>query len=103
MISLCVRNMASASPLPVPPRPANACLLASDRLQRNVLTPQQQAPAIREECEQNECKEPAKHFKHCADKVRLRALTICVLLTGQIEAGQGWHGEDCVEEVRRHA
>jgi hypothetical protein len=30
----------------------------------------QQAPAIRDDCEQNECKEPAKHFKHCAEKVR---------------------------------
>ncbi|WOO83473.1 Cytochrome b-c1 complex subunit 6 [Vanrija pseudolonga] len=46
--------------------------------------PEDQAPAIREDCEQNECKEPAKHFKHCADKV---------------EAGKGWHGEDCVEEL----
>jgi ubiquinol-cytochrome c reductase subunit 6 len=28
--------------------------------------------------------QPAKHFQHCADKV---------------EAGKGWHGEDCVEEL----
>lgn len=46
--------------------------------------PPQIAPAIREECEKNECSEPAKHFKHCAEKV---------------EAGKGWHGEDCVEEL----
>jgi hypothetical protein len=42
------------------------------------------APAIRADCEQNECSEPAKHFKHCSEK---------------IEAGKGWHGEDCVEEL----
>ncbi|KAK1922471.1 ubiquinol-cytochrome C reductase hinge domain-containing protein [Papiliotrema laurentii] len=46
--------------------------------------PEDIAPAIREECEKNECSEPAKHFKHCAEKV---------------EAGKGWHGEDCVEEL----
>ncbi|KLT39736.1 Non-heme 11 kDa protein of cytochrome bc1 complex [Cutaneotrichosporon oleaginosum] len=43
-----------------------------------------QAPAIREDCEANECQDAAKHFKHCADK---------------IEAGKGWEGEDCVEEL----
>ncbi|KAL1406052.1 Cytochrome b-c1 complex subunit 6, mitochondrial [Vanrija albida] len=46
--------------------------------------PEDQAPAVREDCEANECKDAAKHFKHCADK---------------IEAGKGWHGEDCVEEL----
>lgn len=29
----------------------------------------QQAPEIREDCEKNECKEPAKHFQHCSEKV----------------------------------
>lgn len=44
----------------------------------------QPAPAIRADCEASECAEPAKHFKHCSEKV---------------EAGKGWHGEDCVEEL----
>lgn len=46
--------------------------------------PEDPAPAIRQECEEGECKAPAKHFKHCSEKV---------------EAGEGWHGEDCVEEL----
>lgn len=51
----------------------------------------QQAPAIREDCEQNECKEPAKHFKHCADKVRGADILRpnCSELTN---AGRGWQG-----------
>jgi len=54
------------------------------RLSTQSLFAPQPAPAIRAECEEKECAEPAKHFKHCAEKV---------------EAGKGWHGEDCVEEL----
>ncbi|KAI9636678.1 ubiquinol-cytochrome C reductase hinge protein-domain-containing protein [Dioszegia hungarica] len=46
--------------------------------------PEDIAPAIRQECEETQCVEPAKHFKHCSDKV---------------EGGKGWEGEDCVEEL----
>lgn len=42
------------------------------------------APAIRQECEETQCAAPAKHFKHCSEKV---------------EGGKGWEGEDCVEEL----
>ncbi|EKD03950.1 ribosomal large subunit assembly and maintenance-related protein [Trichosporon asahii var. asahii CBS 8904] len=42
------------------------------------------APPIREKCEQTECQAAAKHFQACQQKV---------------EAGQGWEGEDCVEEM----
>ncbi len=42
-------------------------------------------PAIRDECrESSKCKESAKHFSHCTSKV---------------EAGEGFKGEDCVEEL----
>ncbi|KAF9030361.1 Non-heme 11 kDa protein of cytochrome bc1 complex [Hymenopellis radicata] len=42
-------------------------------------------PVIRDECrESSKCKESAKHFSHCTSKV---------------EAGQGFKGEDCVEEL----
>jgi hypothetical protein len=44
----------------------------------------QPAPAIRQECQETQCVKPAQHFKHCSEKV---------------EAGKGWHGEDCVEEL----
>jgi hypothetical protein len=47
-------------------------------------TNQQVSPGIREACQAAECREPASHFKHCSEKV---------------EAGQGWQGEDCVEEL----
>ncbi|ORY26232.1 ubiquinol-cytochrome C reductase hinge domain-containing protein [Naematelia encephala] len=46
--------------------------------------PEDIAPGIREECESTECTGPSKHFKHCAEK---------------IEKGEGWKGEDCVEEL----
>ncbi|WVW79216.1 hypothetical protein I302_101182 [Kwoniella bestiolae CBS 10118] len=45
--------------------------------------PEDPAPAIREECEQKQCAEHVHHFKHCQEKV---------------EAGNGYPGEDCVEE-----
>nr|XP_018259063.1 ubiquinol-cytochrome c reductase subunit 6 [Kwoniella dejecticola CBS 10117]OBR81221.1 ubiquinol-cytochrome c reductase subunit 6 [Kwoniella dejecticola CBS 10117] len=45
--------------------------------------PEDPAPAIREECEQKTCAEHVHHFKHCQEKV---------------EAGNGFPGEDCVEE-----
>jgi hypothetical protein len=62
----------------------------------------QQAPEIREDCEKNECKEPAKHFQHCSEKVwhHLASSMTNTNVTKQVEAGKGWHGEDCVEEVR---
>jgi len=42
-------------------------------------------PAIREECEQSKaCSGAAEHFKHCQEKV---------------QNGQGFKGEDCVEEL----
>ncbi|EIW66874.1 ubiquinol-cytochrome c reductase subunit 6 [Tremella mesenterica] len=46
--------------------------------------PEDPAPAIRADCQDSECAAPAKHFMHCQEKV---------------EAGKGWHGEDCVEEL----
>ncbi|EAL20313.1 hypothetical protein CNBF1240 [Cryptococcus deneoformans B-3501A] len=45
--------------------------------------PEDIAPAIREECEKNACAEHVHHFAHCQEKV---------------EAGEGFPGEDCVEE-----
>ncbi|KAI5453015.1 ubiquinol--cytochrome-c reductase subunit 6 [Naganishia albida] len=47
--------------------------------------PEDIAPQIREECKNSkECAPAAHHFQACADKV---------------EAGKGWQGEDCVEEL----
>ncbi|WWC91334.1 uncharacterized protein L201_006277 [Kwoniella dendrophila CBS 6074] len=45
--------------------------------------PEDVAPAIREECEKGQCAEHVHHFAHCQEKV---------------EAGNGFPGEDCVEE-----
>ncbi|ODN74717.1 hypothetical protein, variant [Cryptococcus amylolentus CBS 6039] len=45
--------------------------------------PEDIAPAIREECAEKQCGEHVHHFKHCTEKV---------------EAGEGFPGEDCVEE-----
>ena len=42
------------------------------------------APAIREDCQNGECAKLAAHFQACQDKV---------------EAGKGWQGEDCVDEM----
>jgi hypothetical protein len=42
----------------------------TNRFTTGKLTPPQQAPEIREDCEKNECKADAKHFQHCVDKVR---------------------------------
>jgi len=58
--------------------------VAKVRSDLNLELTNQPAPAIRADCEQNECLEPAKHFKHCSEK---------------IEGGKGWQGEDCVEEL----
>ena len=44
----------------------------------------QLAPGIREDCQNGECAKFASHFQHCQEKV---------------EAGKGWHGEDCVDEM----
>ncbi|KZP33102.1 hypothetical protein FIBSPDRAFT_1036252 [Athelia psychrophila] len=45
-------------------------------------------PAIREECEQSKaCSGAAKHFQHCQEKV---------------QGGEGFKGEDCVEELMMH-
>ena len=42
-------------------------------------------PAIEEECKQSaKCAAATKHFAHCEEK---------------INAGQGYHGETCVEEL----
>ncbi|ORX39041.1 ubiquinol-cytochrome C reductase hinge domain-containing protein [Kockovaella imperatae] len=46
--------------------------------------PEDIAPAIREGCEANECAKYAHHFQACQEKV---------------EAGKGWQGEDCVDEM----
>ncbi|GBE86829.1 Non-heme 11 kDa protein of cytochrome bc1 complex [Sparassis crispa] len=46
--------------------------------------PEDILPALREECEQSaKCAEATKHFQHCEEKVN---------------AGEGYKGEDCVEE-----
>ncbi|KAJ3522879.1 hypothetical protein NMY22_g11694 [Coprinellus aureogranulatus] len=42
-------------------------------------------PVIREECKEKKCAQLAKHFEHCQEKV---------------QSGQGFKGEDCVEELR---
>lgn len=47
--------------------------------------PEDLHPVIREECkESSKCAALAKHFEHCQEKV---------------QAGQGFKGEDCVEEL----
>ncbi|KAI0673244.1 hypothetical protein C8Q78DRAFT_711153 [Trametes maxima] len=46
--------------------------------------PEDILPALQEECEQSaKCAPFAKHFQHCEEKVN---------------AGEGFKGEDCVEE-----
>jgi len=47
--------------------------------------PEDLHPALREECaESAKCVQLTKHFQHCQEKV---------------EAGEGFKGEDCVEEM----
>ncbi|KAG7095471.1 hypothetical protein E1B28_006210 [Marasmius oreades] len=47
--------------------------------------PEDPHPAIREECQNSaKCAQLARHFEHCNEKVN---------------AGQGFKGEDCVEEL----
>jgi len=47
--------------------------------------PEDVMPAIREECSNSgKCAQFTKHFDHCQEKV---------------EAGEGFKGEDCVEEM----
>ncbi|KAF8325695.1 Non-heme 11 kDa protein of cytochrome bc1 complex [Amanita rubescens] len=50
--------------------------------------PEDPHPAIREECKESaKCAALTKHFEHCQEKV---------------QAGKGFHGEDCVEEFMMH-
>ncbi|TFK61069.1 hypothetical protein BDN72DRAFT_805282 [Pluteus cervinus] len=50
--------------------------------------PEDLQPVIREECkESGKCAALAKHFEHCQEKV---------------QSGQGFKGEDCVEELMMH-
>ncbi|KAG2005462.1 hypothetical protein CC2G_001863 [Coprinopsis cinerea AmutBmut pab1-1] len=46
--------------------------------------PEDVHPAIREECKEQKCAQLAKHFEACQEKVN---------------AGEGFKGEDCVEEM----
>ncbi|KAF9011858.1 hypothetical protein BDQ17DRAFT_1420265 [Cyathus striatus] len=45
-------------------------------------------PAIRDECKEKNCAKLAAHFEHCQEKV---------------QAGEGFKGEDCVEELLSNA
>lgn len=48
-------------------------------------TPLQIMPALKEECQNSaKCAQLTKHFQHCEEKVN---------------AGKGFKGEDCVEEL----
>ncbi|KAH6912261.1 Non-heme 11 kDa protein of cytochrome bc1 complex [Coprinopsis sp. MPI-PUGE-AT-0042] len=49
--------------------------------------PEDLQPVIREECKTERCAALAKHFEHCQEKV---------------QAGEGFKGEDCVEELMMH-
>ncbi|KAJ6483195.1 Non-heme 11 kDa protein of cytochrome bc1 complex [Mycena sanguinolenta] len=50
--------------------------------------PEDEHPKIREECQSSPACAPLKHhFDHCQEKV---------------QAGQGYKGEDCVEEIMMH-
>ncbi|KAF9031590.1 hypothetical protein BJ165DRAFT_1518661 [Panaeolus papilionaceus] len=50
--------------------------------------PEDLQPAIRDECKESaKCAAAAKHFEHCQEKV---------------QSGQGFKGEDCVEEFMMH-
>ncbi|EPS99978.1 cytochrome bc1 subunit, partial [Fomitopsis schrenkii] len=50
--------------------------------------PEDILPALREECEESaKCKAATEHFRHCEEKVN---------------AGNGFKGEDCVEEFMMH-
>ncbi|KXN86960.1 hypothetical protein AN958_09457 [Leucoagaricus sp. SymC.cos] len=46
--------------------------------------PEDLHPFIRDECKETKCAQLAKHFEHCQEKVH---------------SGQGYKGEDCVEEM----
>ncbi|KAL0952424.1 hypothetical protein HGRIS_006697 [Hohenbuehelia grisea] len=46
--------------------------------------PEDELPAVREECQTGKCASLTKHFEHCQEKVN---------------AGNGFKGEDCVEEL----
>ncbi|KAH9477177.1 Cytochrome b-c1 complex subunit 6, mitochondrial [Psilocybe cubensis] len=50
--------------------------------------PEDVHPALREECKASaKCAALTKHFEHCQEKV---------------QSGQGFKGEDCVEELMMH-
>ncbi|KAJ3931866.1 MAG: Non-heme 11 kDa protein of cytochrome bc1 complex [Lentinula lateritia] len=50
--------------------------------------PEDPHPAIRDECQNTpKCAPLLKHFEHCQEKV---------------QAGEGFKGEDCVEEIMMH-
>ncbi|KAJ3566343.1 hypothetical protein NP233_g7068 [Leucocoprinus birnbaumii] len=46
--------------------------------------PEDLHPVIRDECKEKKCAQLAQHFEHCQEKV---------------QSGQGFKGEDCVEEL----
>ncbi|KAF5347342.1 hypothetical protein D9756_009957 [Leucocoprinus leucothites] len=46
--------------------------------------PEDLHPTIRDECKEKKCAQLAQHFEHCNEKV---------------QSGQGFKGEDCVEEL----
>ncbi|KAF9447781.1 hypothetical protein P691DRAFT_760489 [Macrolepiota fuliginosa MF-IS2] len=46
--------------------------------------PEDIQPVVRDECKETKCAQLAKHFEHCQEKV---------------QSGQGFKGEDCVEEL----
>ncbi|TFY78410.1 hypothetical protein EWM64_g5599 [Hericium alpestre] len=51
--------------------------------------PEDPHPALREECQESaKCKQFTEHFQHCQEKV---------------QSGQGFKGEDCVEELRANS
>ncbi|KAJ3893861.1 Non-heme 11 kDa protein of cytochrome bc1 complex [Lentinula edodes] len=50
--------------------------------------PEDPHPALRDECQNSaKCAPLLKHFEHCQEKV---------------QAGEGFKGEDCVEEIMMH-
>ncbi|KAJ3872146.1 Non-heme 11 kDa protein of cytochrome bc1 complex [Lentinula edodes] len=50
--------------------------------------PEDSHPALRDECQNSaKCAPLLKHFEHCQEKV---------------QAGEGFKGEDCVEEIMMH-
>jgi len=57
---------------------------AAEEAEEEEEEPEDVLPAIREECAQSaKCIAATKHFEHCQEKVN---------------AGKGFHGEDCIEE-----